>query len=160
MRLEPDSGGLVMSERLRPTGRIRPVALAVIRDGSRLLARKYRTASGGRFHRPLGGAIHFGERGADAVRREIEEELGEEIEVVRHLGTLENIFDRDGQPAHWIVLLFEAEFVERSRYAIERIEGVEGDGERIEATWIDLSRPLEGPLYPEGLLELLTGNDG
>jgi len=159
VRLEPDSWRLVVSEGLRPTGRIRPVALAVIRDGSRLLVREYRTASGGRFYRPLGGAIHFGERGADAVRREIREEIGEEIEVIRHLGTLENIFEREGQPAHWIVLLFVAEFVERSRYVGERIAGVEGDGERIEAEWIDISQPLDGPLYPIGLLDLLTERD-
>ncbi|MYD95243.1 MAG: NUDIX domain-containing protein [Chloroflexi bacterium] len=144
-----------MAERSPAYAGIRPVALAVIRNGPRLLVREYRTARGGRFYRPLGGAIHFGERGADAVRREIREELGEAIEVVRHLGTLENIFEREGQPAHWIVLLFEAEFGERSRYDGERIQGVEGDGERIEAQWIDISQPLEGLLFPEGLLELL-----
>ncbi|MCY3956857.1 MAG: NUDIX domain-containing protein [Chloroflexi bacterium] len=147
-----------MAERSPAYAGIRPVALAVIRDGSRLLVREYRTGRGGRYYRPLGGAIHFGERGADAVRREIREELGEAIGIVRHLGTLENIFERDGQPAHWIVLLFEAEFVERARYASERIQGVEGDGERIEARWIDVCQPLEGPLYPEGLLELLGTN--
>lgn len=135
---------------------IRPVALAVIRNGSRLLVREYRTARGGRYYRPLGGAIHFGERGADAVRREIREEIGGEIEGVRHLGTLENIFEREGQPAHWIVFVFEAEFTERSWYATERIAGVEGDGERIEAKWIDIGLRLGCPLYPDGLPELLT----
>ena len=139
---------------------IRPVALAVIRDGSRLLVREYRTAKGKRFYRPLGGAIHFGERGVDAVRREIREEIGEEIENVRHLGTVENIFEREGQPAHWIVLLFEAEFVDRSRYDSETIEGVEGDGERIEAVWIDVAEPLEWPLYPDDLLGLLRQSAG
>ncbi|MDE2767801.1 MAG: NUDIX domain-containing protein [Chloroflexota bacterium] len=148
-----------MSERIPAYAGIRPVALAVIRDGSRLLVREYRTGRGGRYYRPLGGAIYFGERGADAVRREIREEIGEEILGVRHLGTLENIFEREGQAAHWIVLLFEAEFVDRSRYANERIEGVEGDGERIEARWIDVCQPLGGPLYPEGLLELLMGSE-
>ena len=138
---------------------IRPVALAVIRDGSRLLVREYQTAKGKRFYRPLGGAIHFGERGVDAVRREIREEIGEEIENVRHLGTVENIFEREGQPAHWIVLLFEAEFVERSRYSSETIEGVEGDGERIEAHWIDLGQPLRGRVYPDGLLDLLAEDE-
>ncbi|MDE2867161.1 MAG: NUDIX domain-containing protein [Chloroflexota bacterium] len=148
-----------MAERSPAYAGIRPVALAVIRDGSRLLVREYRTAKGNRFYRPLGGAIHFGERGAEAVRREIREEIGEEIEVVRHLETLENIFEREGQAAHWIVLLFEAEFGERSQYAIERFAGVEGDGEHIEAQWIDISQPLEGPLYPVGLLDLLTERD-
>ena len=116
--------------------------------------------NGGRFYRLLGWAIYFGESGADAVRREIREEIGEEIENVRFPGTLENIFEREGQPAHWIVLPFEAEFADRSRYATERIEGVEGDGERIEAVWIDVAESLEWPLYPDGLLELLRRSDG
>ena len=148
--------GPVTTQRSPGYAGIRPVALAVIRNGSRLLVREYRTAKGRRFYRPLGGAIHFGERGSDAVRREIREEIGEEIEGVRHLGTLENIFERAGQPAHWIVLLFDAEFVDRSRYGSESIEGVEGDGERIEAHWIDLGQPLRGPVYPDGLLDLLA----
>ncbi len=151
--------GPVTTQRSPGYAGIRPVALAVIRNGSRLLVREYRTAKGNRFYRPLGGAIHFGERGADAVRREIREEIGEEIENVRHMGTVENIFEREGQPAHWIVLLFEAEFVDRSRYDSETIEGVEGDGERFEARWIDISQPLEGPLHPDGLLDLLAEDE-
>ena len=143
-------------ERVRPYAGIRPVAIAVIRNGPRLLVREYRSSKGTRYYRPLGGAVHFGERAADAVRREIREEIGAVIENVQHLRTLENIFERDGQPAHWIVFVFEAEFAERSYYARERIAGVEADGERIEAVWIDISQPLGGPLYPEGLPELLT----
>ena len=146
-----------MSDRRKSRSRIRPVALAVIRDGSRLLVRRYTAPDGDRYYRPLGGAIEFGERAAQAVKREILEEIAAEIEQIRHLTTVENIFERDGERAHQIEFLFEARFVDRSLYRAEPINGTESSGKRIEAVWLDLSEPLDGPLYPEGLRELLTG---
>lgn len=146
-----------MSDKRESRPRIRPVALAVIRDGSRLLVRRYTAPNGDRYYRPLGGAIEFGELAAQAVKREIREEIEAEIERVRHLTTVENIFERDGEQAHQIEFLFEARFVDRSLYRAELIHGTESSGKRIEAVWLDLSGPLDGPLYPQGLRELLTG---
>ncbi len=145
-----------MSDKRKSRSRIRPVALAVIRDGSRLLVRRYTAPNGDRYYRPLGGAIEFGERAAQAVKREILEEIEAEIEQVRHLTTVENIFEREGERAHQIEFLFEARFVDRSLYGAELIDGTESSGKRIEAVWLDLSEPLDGPLYPEGLREMLT----
>lgn len=88
------------------------------------------------------------------------EEFGAEIRDVRPLGTLENIFDYHGRPGHEVVFVFETRFVESSFYAAERIVGTEGGGTRIEAIWIDVSEPLDRPLYPNGLLELLVESDG
>ena len=51
--------------------------------------------------------------------------------------------------------MFEARFADASLEAAERLVGVEGDGDRIEAVWLDVSEPLDAPLYPLGLLELL-----
>ena len=132
------------------------MALAVIRDGPRLLVRRYTAPNGDRYYRPLGGAVEFGERAAQAVKREILEEIEAEIEQVRHLTTVENIFERDGERAHQIEFLFEAQLVDRALYAADVINGIESSGKRIEAVWLDLSEPLDGPLYPEGLRDLLT----
>ena len=148
--------GAHMSDQRPSRGRIRLLALAVIRDGPRLLVQKYKMPNGNHFYRPLGGAVEFGERSAQTVQREIREEIGAEIEHVRYLATLENIFRRERQPAHWIALHCEAAFVDRSLYSTERIIGIEASGKPIEAVWVDLSQPLDGSLYPQGLLELLT----
>ena len=148
--------GAHMSDQRPSRGRIRLLALAVIRDGPRLLVQKYTLQNGDHFYRPLGGAVEFGERSAQTVQREIREEIGAEIEHVRYLATLENIFKRERQPAHWIALHCEAAFVDRSLYGTERIIGIEASGKPIEAVWLDVSQPLDGPLYPQGLLELLT----
>ena len=144
-----------MTDQRASRGRIRPVALAVIRDGPRVLVRRYRTPNGDHYYRPLGGAVEFGERAAPTAIRELREEIGAEIENVRYLATLESIFERAGQPGHQIVFLFDADFADRSHYTSELIIGTESSGKRIEAVWVDVSQPLDGPLYPEGLLDLL-----
>ena len=74
---------------------------------------------------------------------------------MRPLGTLENIFDYHGRPGHEIVFVFETRFSDPAFYEAERIIGTEGAGIRIEAIWLDVSRGLDRPLYPNGLLELL-----
>ena len=142
-----------MSDTRASRARIRLVALAVIRDGSRLLVRRYKAPNGDRYYRPLGGAVEFGERAAQTAKRELREEIGAEIENVRHLATLEDLFERNGEPAHQIVFLFDADFVDRSHYTAELIIGTESSGKRIEAVWVDVSQPLDGPLYPAGLAD-------
>ena len=134
---------------------IRPLALAAIRHGSRVLVQDYAATGGGPGYRPLGGAVDRGELAEDAVVREIREELGAEIQDVRLLGVLENIFRKNDADWHEIVFMFEARFVDASLEAAERLVGMEGDGDRIEAVWIDVSEPLDAPLYPPGLLEML-----
>jgi ADP-ribose pyrophosphatase YjhB (NUDIX family) len=103
------------------------------------------------FYRPLGGGIEFGERGAEAVVRELREELGATARDVRFLGVLENVFMYAGEPGHEIALMYEVTLAEPV-----------ADGTRVldddaEASWIPLSAFGEGgsPLYPDGLLELL-----
>lgn len=144
-----------MSDKRKSQSHIRPVALAVIRDGPRLLVRRYTAPNGDHYYRPLGGRIEFGERAEQAVKREIMEEIEAEIEQVRNLTTIENIFERDGETGHQIEFLFEAKLVDRSLYGAELIHGMESSGKRIEAVWIDLTQPLDGPLYPVCLRDLL-----
>ena len=145
------------SELLPSWAGIRPLALAVFRDGPRILVED-NSAQDRRdyFYRPPGGGVEFGELAIDAVRREMREEFDAEIADVRPLGTLENIFDYHGRPGHEIVMAFGVRFVDASFYAAERIVGTESEGTRIEAIWLDVSKPLDRPLYPNGLLELLS----
>lgn len=154
-----ESDDQVESDRLPSYARIRPLALAVFRDGPRILVEDkwYRPEP---FYRPPGGGVEFGELAVEGVRREMREEFGTEIRDVRLLGTLENIFDYRGRPGHEIVMVFEARFVDSSYYQAERIVGTEGVGTKFEAVWIDVSQPLDRPLYPNGLLELLGESPG
>ncbi len=108
------------------------------------------------FYRPLGGSIEFGERAQDALKRELMEEANAEITNVRYLGTLENIFTYNGEMGHEIVLVYEAEFVDRTFYEHEWLECHEDSGIPFKAVWKSLDEfGVEGPLYPDSLPDLL-----
>jgi mutator protein MutT len=53
-----------------------------------------------------GGAIEFGEKVQDAVKREIKEELDVEIEITKFLGYTDHIISSENQ--HWISFNFLA----------------------------------------------------
>jgi len=97
---------------------IRVIAIAVIArpsDGALLVYDGYDTVKGEAYHRPLGGGIEFGETAEAAVRREIREELGQELADVALLGFLENLFVNDGKPGHQIVAVLSATLVDPCR---------------------------------------------
>jgi ADP-ribose pyrophosphatase YjhB (NUDIX family) len=136
---------------------IRVLALGVFRKGDRvLLARGRDPATGAPFLRPLGGGVEFGERAAEALRREIGEELGAPVGEPRLLGVLENRFEYAGRPGHEVVFVFEARFADASWYERELAVVEEGAGwEAVE--WVPLDALAGGatPLTPDGILALL-----
>lgn len=136
----------------------RPVALALIRRGDRILVfAGVDPVKGQTFYRPLGGTIEFGERGEDAVRRELREEIGASTDHAELVGVLENIFEYAGELGHELVLLYEVALPEEE-YTEERFEGVQEDGEPIACVWMPLAAFADRgpPLYPDGLLALLS----
>lgn len=141
---------------------IRAIAICVFRNAGRILVIDFHhPRTGETFYRPAGGRIEFGEPSERALRREIREELGVEIEAPVLLGVLENIFTYDGRPGHEIVFVYDAQLVDRDLYRQSRLQGIEGNGEEFTAIWLDLraSGP-QTPVYPDGLIELLAENSG
>lgn len=109
------------------------------------------------FYRPLGGKVEFGEYSAQALRREILEETSQEIEDVRLLGVLENIFVYNGKQQHEVDFVYDASFRDRSLYAQGSLEFVEGKAKMV-ARWLPLALFLEQKetLYPAGITGLLA----
>jgi ADP-ribose pyrophosphatase YjhB (NUDIX family) len=135
---------------------IRPVALAILRRGDDILVFEGRDETKREtFYRPLGGGIEFGEPAAEAVRRELREELGVELTSVELLGVLENIFTAFGRPHHEIVFVYAAEAAEPAVYTASYAANVLDEGSPV--SWQPLARFRSGGaiLYPAGLIDLL-----
>ena len=145
------------------TAAIRVLAIGVFRDGDRVLvARGTDPATRERFYRPLGGGVEFGERAADALSREIAEELGGTIEDPRLLGVLENLFDYAGRPHHEIVFVFDARFGDASWYRHDELPVTEAGVGWEPARWVPIQALATGPerVVPAGLLSLLRSERG
>jgi 8-oxo-dGTP pyrophosphatase MutT (NUDIX family) len=137
--------------------RIRALALCDFHYDGKILVNEARDPITEKpFFRPIGGGIEFGETSAQAVVREVDEELRLSITDVRLLGTLESIFTYDGKPGHEIVQVYDARFVDASVYELPYLNAQESDGAPFIAKWLpSASFTDEAPLVPEGLYELL-----
>jgi ADP-ribose pyrophosphatase YjhB (NUDIX family) len=103
---------------------------AIVRDGRLLLVKRRRAPEAGHWSLP-GGKVDFGESVADAVKREIREEVGLEIELLRPLGVAETIGVDD---QHWVSPIYLA-------YAAEG-EARNNEPEKLEAVaWVALEAP-------------------
>lgn len=139
--------------------RVRSVAMCVFRnDDSLFLSEARDTVTGEVFYRPIGGAIEFGESAVEAVKRECMEELGVEVHDVRFLGVIENVHRFEGKDKHEIALVHEGEFVDESVYEQESLPRIDRKQHVQRALWVDIDefRAARKPLYPKGLLALLS----
>ena len=79
-----------MAKKKQRKRRIRPLALCVfLRNDKIFVAKGYDAYEDTTFYRPIGGRIEFGERGHEAVIREVREEINAEVtrpDVPRHFG--------------------------------------------------------------------------
>jgi len=139
-------------------GRIRPISICVIRRNDRILVfQAHDSVKQQTYYRPLGGGIEFGEHSQQTIVREIREEIRAELQGVRFLGVLENVFTLEGRPGHEIVLVYEADLVDERLYTLDGMTGNEDDGTPFKVVWMSLATFYAGeaPLYPDGLLELI-----
>jgi 8-oxo-dGTP diphosphatase len=101
---------------------------AIVRDGRLLLVKRLKAPEAGCWNLP-GGKVDFGERVADAVKREIAEELGLTIQLIRPFGLVEMIGEE-----HWVSPIYEAAIV-----AGEPVNREPGKHEGF--VWADLDQP-------------------
>jgi ADP-ribose pyrophosphatase YjhB (NUDIX family) len=101
---------------------IRPIAIGIFRrDDWILVGHGHDVLKGERFYRPPGGAIEFGERAADGLRREIREEIRAEITTPHLLAVLENMFTLEGLPKHELIFVFETTFLDTHVYQLPEL---------------------------------------
>ncbi|WP_164233220.1 NUDIX domain-containing protein [Microbacterium hydrocarbonoxydans] len=107
------------------------------------------------FHRAIGGGIEFGERAADALRREFLEELGVIVDDCALLGVLENIFTYEGELGHEIAHVYAVTSAEIDAIPLDAELYVLDEGSPVRWVSVDIIRSGSRPLFPEGAAEAL-----
>ena len=103
---------------------------AIVRDGRILLIKRLKPPEAGCWSLP-GGKVDFLERVADAVVREIREEIGVAIAIERPLGWVETV-GLDDQ--HWVSPIYLARLVAGEPRVCER-------DKHADVAWFSLDRP-------------------
>jgi ADP-ribose pyrophosphatase YjhB (NUDIX family) len=135
---------------------IRVIAICVFRYEEKILVCEYfDKGKGTPFYRPLGGAVEFGETTEAAVKREIMEEIGQEITDLKLLTILESIFVLEGKTGHEIVYIYDGRFTNEAAYQRDSFV-VHEETETLTASWrrLDFFNDYYR-LVPEALVPLL-----
>ena len=135
---------------------IRVVVICIFRRGESILVVEYFDSVDNKpFYRPPGGAVEFGETTEAAIRREIREEIGQEIVGLKLLKVMESIFTHEGKPHHEIMYIYEGRFTDKSAYQRDSFE-VHEESEIQTASWRDMDSFNDyDRLVPEALIPLL-----
>lgn len=107
---------------------------------------------------PIGGGVEFQELASTAAVREVNEELGVEIQNPILIEIFENIFCWNGIEGHEIIFCFLAEVEDKN---LVPQYGIESNGHNFELRWLDRNaiERLDIPIYPDGLTDILIRND-
>jgi 8-oxo-dGTP diphosphatase len=129
-----------MSDRLFPARPILAVSAAVFRQGRVLIIRRAHAPLLGHFSLP-GGGVEVGETLAEALARELMEEVGIVAEIIAFNRHVEAI-GREGNriQLHFVIASFVARWTKGEPRLSEEVDAVE---------WLDPSGPLPSPTTPE-----------
>lgn len=106
----------------------------------------------------LGGRISIGESSDKTVKREIQEELGKDIELIKYLTTVENFFEMNGSKYHEILFIYLADFInvedKQIEYSLDNAEG----NDFLKYEWLDINSLDSQPIFPSCIKDLFKNN--
>jgi ADP-ribose pyrophosphatase YjhB (NUDIX family) len=116
-----------------------------------------------------GGRCEFLEISKDALKREMKEEIGVEIKIIRTLYFVENFFNFGGKDYHELSIFYLMEFPPDSKLVLENdtfsgkedgsgFENDDSNGKELELIfkWVDIDKLETLRLYPLFLRKSLT----
>jgi len=130
------------------------VGAIVIKEGKILLHK----SKDDDFYAFPGGRVKVGESSLEALKREFEEEIGEQIVVKDFAGMVENFFEYNQKKYHELMLVFNVDFVNKELYDVSKIKGLEENG-KIEFVWKNINEFEKMDIRPVFLKQKLLEND-
>ncbi|WP_233494553.1 NUDIX hydrolase [Exiguobacterium sp. RIT594] len=128
-------------------------AAVIIKDGHLLIHRNVRDE----FWALPGGRVRLMESGAEAVIREIKEELGLKAEVTRFLAVQENFFTYEDVSFHEVGFYYEVNVSDDMTVTSEDFFGVEG--EELIYRYVPIDQLQSVKLYPEKLTMMIQSGE-
>lgn len=107
----------------------------------------------------IGGRVAIGESSKETVKREIMEEIGKEVDIVRYVATVENFFKCDGIKYHEILFIYQLEFKnEKDKLIQETLKNIEGK-DYLQYEWLDLDKIDNFQILPKTIKEIIKEKD-
>ena len=107
-----------------------------------------------------GGRIEIGETSEQAIKREIKEELGKDVEIIEYKSTIENFFEFENNKYHEIYFLYKIEFVneedKKINYTIHNVEGKQ----YLQYEWLELNKINKYNILPICLKDIISDKEG
>ena len=92
------------------------IAACVIKHNNKILVHKNINSN---HYCLIGGRVKIGEDSETTIKREVEEEIGKQIEITGYIATIENFFEMKGSKYHEYMFVYQAEFKEAEDKKIE-----------------------------------------
>ena len=103
----------------------------------------------------IGGRVKIGEDSETTIKREVEEEIGKQIEITGYIATIENFFEMKGSKYHEYMFVYQAEFKEAEDKKIEEELKNEEGKDYLKYIWLDLDNINEQPILPQVVKKIL-----
>ena len=128
---------------------------AVIRNGDKVLFQKRKND---KYYSLPGGKIEVLETVKDALKRELIEELGIEVEVKDIVSVVENFFEFNNEKVHQYIFSYEVKLLDDKYNNLDEFEGIETLKEVI-FKWFDIDELDEEFIKPNYLVKQLKSNE-
>ena len=106
-----------------------------------------------------GGHVELGENTEDAILREMEEELGFPVKILRFVGIAQNFFEgKDKKPFHELAFYYVVEAQNENDLTLNdyfRLENDKGFMQRLNFKWMTLEEATNVDFRPSFILDML-----